>query len=109
MSAGDLALGDSHEVPFWEREERFAGRIHHRPVSDTDSANLYTWLDWMLSASSNAAANVVLRETLLLTYFQSSYPPSNQQIQEFMDLSLFNFPHDGKKYHYFWKTCCVKD
>lgn len=71
VAAGTVVRGDTHPVPFWQPGE---GSIHWRPLRPGDRANLYTFLDWMLSSSSNAAANVVIRETLLLRELGPAYP-----------------------------------
>jgi hypothetical protein len=69
--ADQFILSDHHNVPFWDGDQK---RMHYRPVRIGDSGNLYTWLDWMFSPSSNAAAAMVLREYLLLVNFQQDYP-----------------------------------
>jgi len=73
--ADDFIRSDDHLVPFYTPVQGdVAGDLGHRPVLEGDSANLWTWLDWMLSASSNAAASVVMREMLLLAQFGAEYP-----------------------------------
>jgi len=74
ITADDFILtDDSHEVPFWDRDQ---GTISFRPVQIGDRANLWTYLDWMISASSNAAASTVMKQVLLLNHFRAAYPPS---------------------------------
>ena len=48
--------------------------IQYRRLQIGDRANLWTYLDWMLSASSNAAASMVIRELMLLVHFGKNYP-----------------------------------
>jgi hypothetical protein len=73
--ADDFIRSDSHLVPFYTPVQGdVAGDLGHRAVIEGDAANLWTWLDWMLSASSNAAASVVMREMLLLARFGVDYP-----------------------------------
>jgi hypothetical protein len=48
-----------------------------------DQASLWTYLDWMLSASSNAAASMVIRELMLLVHFGQAYPVSAGQAEQF--------------------------
>jgi hypothetical protein len=73
--ADDFIRNDDHLVPVYTPVQGdVAGDLGHRPVMEGDSANLWTWLDWMLSASSNAAASVVMREMLLLAQFGAAYP-----------------------------------
>ena len=43
---------DSHKVPFWQPGD---AEVVYRPIQEGDEGNLWTWLDWMMSSSSNAA------------------------------------------------------
>ena len=70
---GIIAEDTTHDVPFWHRDQ---GTITFRPVQIGDRANLWTYLDWMISASSNAAASTVMKQILLLDHFRAAYPPS---------------------------------
>ena len=74
--ADDYIKADNHNVPFWDRARR---RLIHRPLAVGDRASLYTYLDWMLSASSNAAASMVMKHTLLLAQFGRDYPVSEDR------------------------------
>ena len=76
--ADSFIVSDSHAVPFWD-----GSRLAHRPLRQGDAASLWTYLDWMLSASSNAAASMVLRETLLLAGAGRAYPLDKAQIDAF--------------------------
>ncbi|MDX1607249.1 MAG: serine hydrolase [Candidatus Competibacterales bacterium] len=80
ITADQFILTDHHKVPFWDAA---SGRMHFRPVRTGDRANLYTWLDWMLSPSSNAAAAMVLREYLLLAHFKDAYPVAASAAETF--------------------------
>lgn len=80
VTADGFIRHDSHDVPFWDAEKR---RLSHRPLRVGDEANLWTWLDWMLSASSNAAASMVLREVMLLHHFGPAYPLPEDEVQRF--------------------------
>lgn len=81
IDAGEIIGADAHDVPFWHRDE---GRIEFRPLKPNDRANLWTFLDWMLSASSNAAANVIMRELLLLKRFGTNYPPVVEERERYI-------------------------
>ncbi len=72
--ADDFIRTDHHRVPFWQPEKK---RLRKRRLVEGDSANLWSWLDWMLSASSNAAASMVLKQVLLLRHFGRLYPPGH--------------------------------
>ncbi|MDP3036298.1 MAG: serine hydrolase, partial [Rhodocyclaceae bacterium] len=76
--ADSFIVSDSHAVPFWD-----GSRLAHRPLRQGDAASLWTYLDWMLSASSNAAASMVLRETLLLAGAGRAYPLDQARIDAF--------------------------
>ncbi|MCO6429913.1 MAG: serine hydrolase [Deltaproteobacteria bacterium] len=81
VRAGEIVQSDSHEVPFWHYDE---GRIEYRPLRADDSGNLYTFLDWMISSSSNAAGSAVMRELVLLNHFKKTYPRTPQESQAFL-------------------------
>jgi len=70
--ADDFIGNDHHTVPFWE-----AQYLYSRKLREGDTANLWTYLDWMLSASSNAAASMSIKHMMLLSKFGREYPPSN--------------------------------
>ena len=76
--ADGFIVHDSHVVPFWD-----GTRLSYRPLRQGDAASLWTYLDWMLSASSNAAGSMVMREVLLLAHFGRSYPVSQAKIDAF--------------------------
>jgi len=73
---------DHHQVPIWDVEDR---KLSFRAIRIGDEGTLWEYLDWMLSASSNAAASMVLRELLLLRHFRHDYPVSVEQAQEFLE------------------------
>lgn len=62
---------DHHAVPFWIPEQM---RLRKRKLVEGDEANLWSYVDWMVSASSNAAASMVLKHVMLLRHFGSAYP-----------------------------------
>jgi len=76
--ADGFIVNDSHDVPFWD-----GTRLSYRPLRQGDAANLWTYLDWMMSASSNAAASMVMREMLLLAHFGKRYPVDEKQSAAF--------------------------
>ena len=76
VAAGELAVGDPHKVRFWDPATRTLTR---RALEADDHASLWEYLDWMLSASSNAAANVVMQQAMLLNHFGRDYPTSREQ------------------------------
>lgn len=76
--ADGFIVHDSHDVPFWDGK-----RLSYRPLRQGDAASLWTFFDWMLSASSNAAGSMVMREMLLLAHFGRAYPVDQKQIDAF--------------------------
>jgi hypothetical protein len=84
ITADEFIRHDSHEVPFWDAT---ANPLSHRRIREGDTANLWAWLDWMLSASSNAAASMVMKEVLLLARFGSQYPVSEQVAADYFSRS----------------------
>ncbi len=71
--ADDFIGSDHHKVPFWLAEKK---RLLKRRLVVGDVANLWTYLDWMMSASSNAAASMVFKHVMLLRHFGLDYPLS---------------------------------
>ncbi|WP_027366376.1 serine hydrolase [Desulfocurvibacter africanus] len=72
VTADEVILSDSHDVPLVGAD----GKLAFRPLRQGDAANLWTWLDWMLSSSSNSAASMVLKQAMLLQRFGREYPVS---------------------------------
>jgi hypothetical protein len=64
---------DHHTVPFWKPGD---ARVLQRRIAEGDRANLWTYLDWMCSSSSNAAASMAQKHLLLLRGLGSRYPVS---------------------------------
>jgi hypothetical protein len=80
--ANEIVLEDTHDVRLWDPESRTLTR---RPLQIGDSATLWNWLDWMLSASSNAAASVCMQQTLLLAHFGTQYPVTEAEARRFFE------------------------
>jgi hypothetical protein len=80
ITADAFIRTDHHEVPFWKPE---INRMPRRALREGDTGNLWTYLDWALSASSNAAASMVIKQLLLLRHFGTAYPVSAEQEQAF--------------------------
>jgi hypothetical protein len=76
ITASDFIVRDTHDVPVYKTGDP---KVVRRPIEIGDTANLWTWMDWMMSASSNAAASQVISELLLLREFGADYPPSPAQ------------------------------
>jgi hypothetical protein len=80
ITADDFIKTDTHTVPFWTPGEPSYER---RPIEIGDTGNINTWLDWMLSSSSNAAAAELQSQLLLLRHFGKEYPPTPEKAQAY--------------------------
>jgi len=78
VTADAFIRHDDHDVPVWQPE---SNRIVRRPLREGDTTNLWTYLDWTLSASSNAAASTVMKQLMLMRHFGSRYPVSAEEEQ----------------------------
>ena len=81
VTADEFIQSDHHKVPFWTADSK---KIWYRPIQMGDQASLWTYLDWMLSASSNAAASMVMRELVLMVQFGKDYPTSTEVAHAFL-------------------------
>jgi len=82
ITADAFSRKDHHSVPFWDPEMK---TLTKRPIHDGDQASLWTYLDWMLSPSSNSAAAMLEKQLILLNQFREKYPPSPEEEKKFFD------------------------
>ena len=82
VTADEFTIKDHHKVRFWDVG---AQKIEQRSIKVGDTGNLYEYLDWALSPSSNAAAAMIQRELLLLSHFGTDYPVSEERSQDFLN------------------------
>jgi hypothetical protein len=82
VTADSFIRNDHHTVPIWKPGDP---RVVFRPIQEGDQGNLWTWLDWMASASSNAAASTLMAQLLLLDHFGAEYPPSAEAAAAFFE------------------------
>jgi len=80
--ADEFIVSDHHKVRFWDPASRTLAR---RPIEIGDRGSLFEYMDWMLSASSNAAAAMVLREAMLIKQFATQYPPAPERASAWFD------------------------
>ena len=80
ISADAFSHYDHHEVRLWNPE---TGKITRRPIKDGDRASLWTYLDWMMSPSSNAAAGMLQKHLILLAHYGKDYPISEAEAARF--------------------------
>jgi len=71
IAADDFIISDHHPVRLWDPQ---TGIFEHRQLQIGDQGNLFDFLDWMVSASANAAASIIIREAMLLKQYGTAYP-----------------------------------
>jgi hypothetical protein len=82
VRADAFIQSDHHKVPFWTPGQ---SRIQYRPIRQGNEASLWTYLDWMMSASSNAAAAMVQKQLLLMARFGRDYPVTKEIATAFFE------------------------
>jgi hypothetical protein len=82
ITADSFIYKDSHIVPIWKPGDP---SVQKRPLQEGDQANLYTFMDWMLSASSNAGAREVLSELMTFRHYGAEYPVSAEKKAAYFD------------------------
>ena len=80
ITADEFSVYDHHTVPFWDAAEQ---RYYRHPIQIGDQGTLYTYLDWMISPSSNSAASMVQKQLILLAHFGRDYPVSDEVSDQF--------------------------
>ena len=80
VCADVFSVYDHHTVPFWNADTK---KLIRRPIKQGDCASLWTYLDWMMSPSSNSAAGMVQKHLILLAHFGRQYPVTEQQANRF--------------------------
>jgi hypothetical protein len=85
ITADAFSHYDHHTVRLREPN---TDRIIRRPIRDGDRASLWTYLDWMLSPSSNSAAGMVQKHLMLLVHYGKDYPvPAAEEARFFKETS----------------------
>ena len=80
ITADEFIQKDHHEVRIWNPD---TGALAVRQLQQGDQGSLWEYLDWTLSASSNAAASMVMKNAMLLRHFGRDYPVSKDQADRF--------------------------
>jgi hypothetical protein len=80
ITANEFIVKDEHDIPMWKPGDP---KLQARPIMEGDHENVYTFLDWMLSPSSNAAAAMVQYHLILLRHFGAEYPVSAERARSF--------------------------
>lgn len=81
VTADEFVNSDHHKVRFWDVEKK---TVKRRPLKVGDQGNLYEYLDWAISPSSNAAAAMLQRELVLLSYFGKAYPVADDVAKAYL-------------------------
>ena len=82
ITADIFSVYDHHTVRFWDPN---TGDLTRRPIQQGDTASLWTYLDWMMSPSSNSAAAMLQKNLISLTHFAKRYPVTAEEEQKFFD------------------------
>ena len=82
ITADRFSHSDHHTIRLFDVDTRTLVR---RPMQDGDTGNLWEYLDWTLSVSSNSAAAMTMRDAMLLRQFGPDYPIPETQITPFFD------------------------
>jgi acid stress-induced BolA-like protein IbaG/YrbA len=82
VTADRFAHTDHHAIRLFNVDTRTLVR---RPMQDGDTGNLWEYLDWTLSVSSNSAAAMTMRDAMLLRQFGEAYPLPDAKISPFFD------------------------
>jgi len=80
ITADEFSVYDHHTVRIWDGANN---RQIRRPIAKGDTASLYTYLDWMMSPSSNSAAGMIQKHLILLAHFGANYPVTQEQETKF--------------------------
>jgi hypothetical protein len=86
VTADAFSQTDHHTVRFFDPETK---ALEKRQIRLGDKGSLYEYLDWMLSPSSNSAAGMVMRETMLIRHFGTAYPVPEDEIRAFFAKTPF--------------------
>ncbi len=80
--ADDFIHYDHHKVPIWHPGSR---ELQHRAQQVGDRGTLFEYLDWMMSASANSAASMLMKHLIALRHFGSEYPVSQPRFERFFE------------------------
>ncbi|MEA2079166.1 MAG: serine hydrolase [Pseudomonadota bacterium] len=72
----------SHKVVFWQPDTR---TLKFRRLQEGDTASLWEYLDWMYSASSNAAAAMVMKQLIVMQHSAHAYPMPQDETDDFFE------------------------
>ncbi len=82
ITADRFSHSDHHTIRLFDVD---SSELTRRPMRDGDTANVWEYLDWMLSVSSNSAAAMVMRDAMMLRELGEAYPLPEKEITPFFD------------------------
>lgn len=77
-----FSVYDHHTVRFFDPKTL---RLTRRPLQKGDAGSLWTYLDWMMSPSSNSAAGMIQKHLILLAHHGKAYPVSRDEERRFFE------------------------
>ncbi len=80
ITADVFSVYDHHTVRLFDPTTR---NLVRRPIQQGDTASLFTYLDWMMSPSSNSAAGMLQKHLILLAHYGAAYPVSAEEEARF--------------------------
>ena len=86
LTADEFVISDHHKVVLFDPDTNVR---EFRQIKVGDKGNLWDWMDWMLSASNNAAAAFMQKQVLLLTHFGKAYPPTPEQEAQYFEETTY--------------------
>lgn len=87
ITADIFSVYDHHTV---FKNDPETGRVWREPIHEGDRATLWTFLDWMMSPSSNSAAAMLEKQLMLMKHFGKAYPPSAEEEARFFEETNYN-------------------
>jgi hypothetical protein len=82
ITADRFSHSDHHTIRLFDVETR---TLERRPMRDGDTGNIWEYLDWTLSVSSNSAAAMTMRDAMMLRRLARDYPLPDDRITPFFD------------------------
>jgi hypothetical protein len=78
--ADAFSVYDHHTVAKYDPA---TGILSHSPIHEGDRGSLWTYVDWMMSPSSNSAAGMIQKQLILLAHYGKSYPVAPEEESRF--------------------------
>jgi hypothetical protein len=82
VTADVFSVYDHHTVRMFDPKTQ---TLFARPIKEGDQASLWTYVDWMMSPSSNSAAGMLQKQLILMRHFGKDYPPSPEEEKRFFE------------------------